>query len=1257
MSKLTKLINNPTSFVVDMAKKRTPIVYSVWQQYRQLRLAPASAITAAHEATSRTRTFLFGFSPWKQFMVTGFPEREFFFIDKQISLEQFQADWQHLLLATHGSEVMVWGFKFPEFLSAFVAQHGIPLTYVEDGFIRSIDLGATKTPPISLTLDRRTPYFNANQPSDLEVLLESYDFLNQPDLMNRAQSLMSLLVSTGLSKYNQAKPLYQLADVYGLKEKKRILVIGQVEDDASIKYGCEKNYTNNDLVLIAAQENPDAQIFYKPHPDVLSRNRPRQSDPRDISHVCQVIQQDLPLSQALETIDHVYTITSQAGFEALQRGIKVTTLGMPFYSGWGLTDDRQSCPRRQRQLTIEQLFAGVYLLYLQFFDPITQEKTTAEQAIQRLLELRQAYFEHPMQGVAKLFLRQQYHAAVNQLTLAPYQSVADSLNRFAPVRTLRLILDSIKQIQVGGGVSTASSDSLLSIVDPRHKSVLLQARTLLVSVDPKPAKLYLQAAVLEYPASKVLLSLLYEIQVRQADFSAAIATLSQMILLEPKNSQLYLQRASNRLKNGDFSDAVDADFIKAIDLSVFDHDILYRYFSYLWEKAPVSDTLLRNIDHALEKIPFEQRKEKSYGKLLLLKASMLVETGQQATAYKLHREAKRLGAVDTNLLALRCTVRKFDAASLSASEAEVAAYQKLLHFRNRFRTLVLEAKGSVCIVGNAPNLIGTQLGAQIDQNQLVIRFNSYNTNHPYQQDYGSKTDIWVRMPFHPYVRREPSAELKLVIFTGSNRLYRSYTEWAGIVDYLNMGLPVQFFPADEFYELQKILGAPPTAGLMLCYMLYQIIGPLSPAHYCGLSFAHPQDVQSEYHYSDINARPSSRHDWKKEADFFQQLIVPTDSNIDQLKLVTEQKKNVLEPDRPVSFFTPASVGFDRVVSVSPGLLHYVLFDQSVQGISGAKTEQHLKWLNDPTTGEASPLLLSILPTERVCILGFGRSKTGQLAIRLAESLKVQYRLVEYGLITSMHLPKDKKFNFSLILDDIGIFYDTTAVSRIERILLEDTDIFALENSQRAQMLIHKIVQNNVTKYNNTFEFKLPKQEMQRRRILVIDQTAGDHSIIYGQCEHFSFDEMLQHALDQQDAEVFLKIHPETTAGTKHGNFDLSQEILATPHLHVIDRQCNIMSLIKQVDEVYVMTSGVGLEALLIGKSVRCFGVPFYAGWGLTNDMVAIRNPRRPLTLTALFAAVFFKYHVFFHPDTHQQCDIEICIDWIIQHQAAVNRVS
>lgn len=409
MSKITKLINNPKAFVGDALKKRSPELYEVSEVvYKRASLvfdtylktvnlpglAKMSGLAqnevngpVINTSSTLPRTFLIGFSPWKQFMVSWFPDRDMHFIPINILPKDFKAKWENVIRKSPNAEIMVWGMKSPKFIQRFAIENKIPLKFVEDGFIRSIALGATKTPPFSLNIDSRTPYFNAQQPSDLEVLLSSYDFDADPELLERAEKLIEMLVTTGISKYNQSTKV-NIDDIYGKKTKKRILVVGQVEDDASILFGCDRRFTNNDAVMIAYVENPDAHIIYKPHPEILHKTRQMQSDPDEVRHICQVLDIDIPLAQSFETIDHVYTITSQAGFEALMRGIPVTTLGCPFYAGWGVTDDRQPNDRRTRQLTVKEIFAGTYLLYSKYFDPIYKTAITAEQAVERLNYLK-----------------------------------------------------------------------------------------------------------------------------------------------------------------------------------------------------------------------------------------------------------------------------------------------------------------------------------------------------------------------------------------------------------------------------------------------------------------------------------------------------------------------------------------------------------------------------------------------------------------------------------------------------------------------------------------------------------------------------------------------------------------------------------------------------------------------------------------------------------------------------------------------------
>jgi capsular polysaccharide export protein len=214
--------------------------------------------------------------------------------------------------------------------------------------------------------------------------------------------------------------------------------------------------------------------------------------------------------------------------------------------------------------------------------------------------------------------------------------------------------------------------------------------------------------------------------------------------------------------------------------------------------------------------------------------------------------------------------------------------------------------------------------------------------------------------------------------------------------------------------------------------------------------------------------------------------------------------------------------------------------------------------------------------------------------------------------------------------------------------LQSAWIRSEEAKRRARKLIDAVVEHNVTKYNNSPDIVLPERGS-NRRILVVDQTAGDNSIVFGQCTRFTFQEMLEQALQVPDAEVYLKLHPESVAGAKPANYDL-KELQLNPRVRIVAKQCNVMSLIKQVDDVYVMTSGVGLEAIFAGRNVHCFGVPFYAGWGLTEDRASFANQRRPLSVEELFAGVFLVYTQFFHPETLVPCRPEECIGWIARER-------
>ncbi|MDF0598274.1 capsular polysaccharide biosynthesis protein [Psychromarinibacter halotolerans] len=249
---------------------------------------------------------------------------------------------------------------------------------IEDGFLRSRGLGAELVPPLSLVADDLGIYYDPTRPSRLEDLIAKAAEL-PPARLLRAERLVAQITRARLSKYNLHRN-----GVPELPAGHRILVPGQVEDDASILKGGGQVRTNRDLLDRARAENPGAVILYKPHPDVEAGLRPGALDAEATAAADLVLGPCDPV-RLLEECDEVWTMTSLMGFEALLRGLPVTCLGAPFYAGWGLTRDLGPVPdRRQARPSCAALAHATLIAYPRYFDPVTGEPCPAEVVAERL---------------------------------------------------------------------------------------------------------------------------------------------------------------------------------------------------------------------------------------------------------------------------------------------------------------------------------------------------------------------------------------------------------------------------------------------------------------------------------------------------------------------------------------------------------------------------------------------------------------------------------------------------------------------------------------------------------------------------------------------------------------------------------------------------------------------------------------------------------------------------------------------------------
>ncbi len=345
---------------------------------------------------------IYEFSRWKLPFVKAFVDlpRTTLFVKPKPRLKNILHP-DHLRV-NYDQPLLVWGLAKRQQLQEKLQSKLIspPTIYcMEDGFIRSNGLGATLLAPLSVVIDKQGIYYDATQPSDLETLLRQCKALSHKQ-KTRVQTLQNKLLTQRVSKYNVGTNTNNLPSSWmqeaKLSGKRRILIIGQVEDDLSVQYCGSAIKTNSGLIERICRDDPDAYLIYKPHPDVEAGLRAGKVTESCLRQV-QAVAYDTAMPDCLECVDEIHTISSLTGFEALLRGLNVTCYGLPFYAGWGLTTDIDAhltpkdmyLQRRTRDtmLTLEQLLYCALIRYPLYRLPNGYGLAQVEQVIDYLYPL------------------------------------------------------------------------------------------------------------------------------------------------------------------------------------------------------------------------------------------------------------------------------------------------------------------------------------------------------------------------------------------------------------------------------------------------------------------------------------------------------------------------------------------------------------------------------------------------------------------------------------------------------------------------------------------------------------------------------------------------------------------------------------------------------------------------------------------------------------------------------------------------------
>ena len=232
----------------------------------------------------------------------------------------------------------------------------------------------------------------------------------------------------------------------------------------------------------------------------------------------------------------------------------------------------------------------------------------------------------------------------------------------------------------------------------------------------------------------------------------------------------------------------------------------------------------------------------------------------------------------------------------------------------------------------------------------------------------------------------------------------------------------------------------------------------------------------------------------------------------------------------------------------------------------------------------------------------------------------QIVLSKDGLISSVAGSGDNcasafKAVHSVVMDTRAYYFDAVRTSSLE-LMLNDFNLLVMPKQRaEARRLITKVVSNKVSRFNG-LPLEMPKIGREgRRKVLVVDQAEGDCEVTQALADEGAFSKMLKRAMEEnEDADIIIKVTSDDGVRIK-GHYEGIKE---RDGIYKVTFPINPYSLLERCDKVYVVSAQIGLEALMAGKEVHVFGMPFYAGWGLTMDERKFERRTNMRTLEELF---------------------------------------
>ena len=181
---------------------------------------------------------------------------------------------------------------------------------------------------------------------------------------------------------------------------------------------------------------------------------------------------------------------------------------------------------------------------------------------------------------------------------------------------------------------------------------------------------------------------------------------------------------------------------------------------------------------------------------------------------------------------------------------------------------VLKGK-RIAIVGNGPSEVGKNKGKEIDEHDIVIRFNNFRIKG-FEADYGTRTDIWCCNLNTDIKNRDLDFQMILLPEDVQRRTIRRLNIFS---DAMEKDVCIYSFEEKYTKGLEAEFYDQPTFGLRLIYGLTKIFPDFGNIDFYGFNFCSDEMSEFTIHYfNERNFSFEQLHNLPKETEYLLSLI-------------------------------------------------------------------------------------------------------------------------------------------------------------------------------------------------------------------------------------------------------------------------------------------------------------------------------------------------------------------------------------------------